>query len=390
MKQNKYDFLIVGAGFFGATMARMLSDKGYRVLIMEKNKYVGGLCADENIEGILVTKYGPHVISTNNIDVWKFLNKYGKMNSFSKSEVMKNKNILYHLPIDSLTFSQVYGTITIQESYKNIMNEVKNYNVKVAESLEDECIIKSGLTIYSNVLKNFYEKMFGKKCSQLAVSMPNMIPITYNYCPYTNTDLYAGVPINGFTNLVENIIGDDIPIMLGKDFLADIDGNSKYADLVIYTGPLDALCHYVYGSLNWCTASFSTMNESLRGNYIYGIPIININDLNNNTYRITEHKWFHPEKLNDTKYKSNNIVTYEEWKKWEPGDLTLYAIIDKKMTELVDKYVTFVNDKYPNIILGGKNALFANMTIGETVEEAIKLSSLVPNKSDIIDESINK
>lgn len=378
----KYDFIIVGAGIFGASCARLLTDKGYKCLIIEKRDHVGGLCYDQEIKSINVTMYGPHVLHTDNERIWDFLNKYGEINRYFHIENILKNDKIYRVPVDMLTINQLFGKTTAQGAYKCIINEIKNYNINSPENLEDECIIKFGTTIYGYLLKNLYEKKYGKKCSELAINMPFMIPTSIKHEPLFYVEKFQGYPKEGYTKLIENMIGNDIDIMLNTDFIKNIDKYTKLGQVVIYTGALDELCHYCYGALPWQSAKFSHTDETMRGNYIYGVSVTNIEDIKQDIFRITEHKWFTPERIDNKEYEESNIVTYEYAKKWEPGDETLYAIIDSDAAEKVKKYMDFVNENYPNVVLCGKNASFDNFTICESIQGAMAICDSIDKKSE--------
>ena len=382
---KKYDFLIVGAGICGASAARILTDKGYKCLIVEKAGEVGGLCHDREINKIIVSTYGPHIVHTNDKYVWDFLNRFSKFNEYKHCEVIMKNDKLYHLPIDMLTMNQVFNTVSAKESFNIIDKEIKNYNVLTTSNLEDSIILRCGTTIYGALLKGYYEKKFGTKCSELAMSVPQSFPVSYNYMPTMYTDKYQGYPVEGYKRLVENMIGDDIDIMLNKDFIKMFDKLYEVAEAIVYTGPVDELCHYAYGPLKWCTAEFTSSDESIRGNYIYGCPVINVSNMRgyDDTYRITEHKWFTPERIGDRTFDTHNIITYERYKKWEPGDLTLYAIIDSDQVELFNKYYKFVKERWPNIILCGKNGSFDNYDICETIQGVMESFYTIEDKDKL-------
>lgn len=382
----KYDFLIVGAGIFGSTCARLLTDKGYRCLIVERNSQVGGLCHDYESNGLLVTSFGPHVLHTDNDEVWKFLSKYAEMNDYVHTEMMMKDSFLFRLPVDMLTINTLFKHTTSQSAYKTILTEIKNYNVTKPKSLEDLCVMNCGTTIYTYLLKDYYEKKFGRKCSELALNMPFIFPISMKHESKFYPEKYQGYPKEGYVKMIENIIGDDIDVMLNVDFCKNIEKYISIANIVLYTGASDELCHYCFGALSWATASFVKSDETIRGNYIYGAPVINVENKNNDILRIVEHKWFTPERLvgeNSEVAQKANIITYEHAKKWEPGDPTLYALIDTDSAELQSKYANFVNEHYPNLILCGKNASFDNFTMCESVEGAMALCNAIKRKNEI-------
>lgn len=380
---KKYDFLIVGAGIFGATCARLLADKGYKCLIIERKGYVGGLCSDFEKNGVNVTRFGPHVFYTDNDEVWDFVNKYSKFNDYIHFETMLKDDKLFRVPIDMLTMNQIFGQTTSPLAFKSISNEVKNYNVSKATTLEDECILQSGLSIYGALLRTFYEKKFGRKCSELAPRMPFTLPISVKHETKMYDVKHQGYPVNGYTKMVENMIGDDIDIMLNKDFVKNIEKYSSLANIVIYTGAIDELCHYSFGPLAWHTAKFEQSDESMRGNYIYGVAVTNVADPNNELERIIEHKWFTPERKGDPNYEKTNIVTYEYTKRWEPGDENLYSLLSNESIELWEKYNDFAAQNFPNIVLCGKTASYDNFTMAESIEAAMAICENIISKDEI-------
>ena len=379
---KKYDFIIVGAGIFGATCARLLTDKGYNCLILEKNNHVGGLCYDLEVDGINVTMFGPHVLFTDDDNVWNFITKYTKVNNYLHTEVIMKNDMLFRVPIDMIALNQLFRKTTAQSAFQCINNEIKNYNVNNAENLEDICITKFGLTIYGYLLKNFYEKKFGHKCSELAIDMPFMIPMSMKHESRYYDTKYQGYPTTGYTKMIENIIGNDIDIMLNFDFIKNIDKFIKLDSIIIYTGALDELCRYSFGYLPWQSATFNQVNETMRGNYIYGCGVVNVENPKEDLLRITEHKWFTPERKDNQSYNKTNIITYEYGKKWEPGDPTCYAILNSESVSMVKKYMDFVNKTYPNVLLCGKNASFDNFTICESISGAMALCNGIQNKNE--------
>lgn len=377
---KKYDFIIVGAGIFGATCARLLTDKGYKCLVLEREKHVGGLCYDEDINGVNVTMYGPHVLHTNDDRVWEFISKYTKVNDYLHTEVIMKNDMLFRVPLDMMALNQLFRKTTSQAAFKHINNEIKNYNIKNAENLEDICITKFGLTVYGFLLKDLYEKRFGRKCSEMPIRSPFMLPTSMKHEAKYYDVKHQGYPTEGYTKMIENMIGNDIDIVLNFDFIANIAKFINSDSIIIYTGALDELGKYMFGALPWQSAEFNQTNESIRGNYIYGCSVMHVEDPKEDLLRITEHKWFTPERNGNAQYDNTNIVTYEYPKEWKPGDPTCYALLDTKAVELVDKYMDFVNKTYPKILLCGKNASFDNLTICESISAAMAICDAVPEK----------
>lgn len=372
MANKKYDILIVGAGLYGATCARLLTEKGYRCLIIEKNDYVGGMCATKKMYDIDVHIYGPHIFHTNDKEVWDFVNKYSKFNNYRHAETIISNGRLWPLPIDVKAYNMMFGSLTAINAYTEIMKEVKNYNVKKATSFEDSLVMQYGVSLYTEVFKPYYEKKFGESCGSLAPIMPDMVPSYYTLTNKLYDTEMQGIPVNGYSKLVENIIGDDIPIMLGKDFTKNFVKFYDIAEAIIYTGPVDRLCKYVHGALKWISLDVKTVDESMRGTHIYGNAVTKVADKSNPIVRMTEHKWFTPERKGNDEWAKKNIVSYEYKKDYKVDEDPFYSLNNLDSMDLYKKYVDFINEKWPNIILGGTKGLYVNMSMDETIKSAIE------------------
>ena len=377
----KYDIMIVGAGLYGAICARLLTDKGYRCLIVEKNSYVGGLCASRRQNGIDVHIHGPHVFHTKNKEVWEFVNKYAKFNAYKHVETMIANGKIWSLPIDTLAYNTMFGSIDAIHAYKDIKTEIDNYNVKQSTSFEDSLIMQYGTSIYVELFKNYYEKKFGKPCSELAPIMPDMQPSYFRLAKQMHENEFQGIPMDGYTAMVENIIGNDIPVLLNKDFVENIDKMYSLADTIIYTGPIDALGKYVYGPLDWACTEMKTIDESMRGTQIYGNAVTKIADKSNDLLRITEHKWFNPERMNDKEWKLHNIVTYETRKTWTVDDYPMYAIMSQESIERCKKYEKHIYSILSKVVMGGTKGMYVNMSMDETIQAAFDTCAKIKAKS---------
>ena len=368
---KRYDIVIVGAGLYGATCARLLTDKGYKCLIVEKNSYVGGMCATKRVHGIDVHLHGPHVFRTKDKEVWDFISKYCKMNSYKHSEIMLCNNRMFSLPIDIRAYNMLFGSINAMNAYKEVKSEIDNYNVAKASSLEDSLVMQYGTSIYSELMKPYYEKKFGRSCSELAVMVPDMQPSYFRLENNLYDTEWQGIPENGYTDMIEKIIGDDIPIVLNKDFVKNLDKMYDLGEVFIYTGPLDRLCKYVYGTLDWTSLEVKQIDESLRGTHIYGNAVTKVADKKNDLLRITEYKWFTPERESDAEWRNHNIVTYEYFKKYEVDTDPYYSINSIESMELYKKYLEYATNKWPNILMGGTKGLYINMSMDETIKSAM-------------------
>ena len=368
---KKYDILIVGAGLYGSVCARLLTEKGYRCIIVEKNDHVGGMCATKKMHGIDVHMHGPHIFHTNDKEVWEFVNKYAKFNNYRHAETIISNGRLWTLPIDVKAYNMMFGTLTALNAYAQVAKEVKNYNVKQASSFEDSLVMQYGISLYTEVFKPYYEKKFGESCGNLAPIMPDMQPSYYKLTNQMYETEMQGIPIEGYTKMVENIIGNDIPILLNKDFVNNFDKLYGLAEVIIYTGPVDRLCKYIHGPLKWISLDIQTIDESMRGTHIYGNAVTKVADKSNGVLRMTEHKWFTPERINDEGWAKKNIVSYEHSKEWKVDEDPFYSFNTKDSMDIYGKYLTFLNEKFPNIILGGTKGMYVNMRMDETIRAAI-------------------
>lgn len=366
----KYDFLIVGAGFFGATCARKFTDAGYKCLIIEKENFVGGLSATEKINDIMVHKFGSHHLHTNDKEVWDFLSKYGNIIPVNKYVKCLNGNRYYSFPPNMNLLAEVSGEKYPDNVRKYIENDRIKYGVEYRRNFEEDMIYKFGFTPYMLTMKGYYEKLFNCDAKDLSVAVGQDFDMTYMYDENFYHDKYVGIPSEGYTSMVESIIGDDIDILLGKDITAAKDKYMTLANVVICTCPIDKFANYVYGPLPWATLDFELKDYSkMTSNYL-GISNVIINDNKNLTIEMIEHKNLVP-----TKTSKTYITLVNQKKQWTPDDLCLYAINNDKSEELMYKYINFINENYPNVIFGGRQGLYRNISICETVRLALDFSN---------------
>ena len=374
----KYDFLIVGAGFFGATCARLLTDKGYNCLIVEQRSIVGGNCATKRVYDIDVHMYGPHVLHTDDKEVWDFLNKYGKIIPYKHEVVAYSEDKLYHLPINMNTFNDVFEIYFPQDAIAKIEEEINKFNVPQSTNLEEYAINSCGYTIYNQLIKGYSEKLWGTECKNINPIIFSNFPIRFIYDNSYFNDEYQGIPEDGYTKLIENIIGDDIDIMLNTNYLDNRDKLDKLASYVIFSGPIDKFCNYVYGPLKWRSIRFETVDESSKGNNIFGNSVINIPDKDNELLRITEHKWFTKDRVKTSEeFNKHTIVTYEYAEDWKPGLECLYPILDEKNEEILNKYIKFTEDNFPNFIFGGRQGIYKPISMCETIQLAMNIANVL-------------
>ena len=374
----KYDFLIVGAGLFGATCARLLTDKGYKCLIIEKRAIVGGNCATERKNDIDIHLYGPHVFHTDDEEVWNFVNKYSKFIDYKHEVLSYSDGKLYHLPINMNTFNEILGTNSPMEAVKKVNDEISRFNVEISTNLEELAINSCGFSVYNKLIKPYSEKLWGVECTKINPMTLAKFPIRFIYDNSYFNEKYQGIPEDGYTKLVENIIGEDIDILLKTDYLQGREKYDKLASYVIFCGPIDKFCNYIYGPLKWRSLRFEFSDESNRGNNIYGTPVINIPDSNDDMIRITEHKWFTKDRVNTSDdFNSHTYISYEYPENWTPEKECFYPINDGESENILDKYISFTKENFPNFVFGGRQGTYRALSMDETIRLALNLCNIL-------------
>jgi len=369
----KYDFLIIGAGFFGATCARLLTDKGYKCIIIEKESTVGGYCSDKIIDRIIVNNYSTHVIHTNNENVWNFLNKYSKIKEVDYQVKVLNNNTYYSLPINMNSYKETYNEIYPDQIQKHLEKDIKDYGCEYKRNLEELSIYKGGFKFYINCIKGYYEKLYHTECKNLTGACIREIRNDLSYNQNYFAEKYIGIPENGYTKLIENIIGDDIDIILNTDFLKNREKFSNISNFIISTIPIDKFCNYIYGALPWISVDFELKDFTKTSKNFLGIPTVKISDPNNGLLQIDEFKWLsNPD-------SDKNYIMYTYPSTWSPDKNCVYSENNERSEELLQKYISFISENFDNIIFGGKQGLFRNIFIDESIQLAF----------DMVDDLIN-
>lgn len=366
-KMAKYDFLIVGAGFFGATCARKLTDAGFKCLIVEKENTVGGLAATEEKDGIMIHKYGEHVLHTDDDVTWNFLSQYDTIINVNKYVKCFNGNKYYSFPLNMNLFNEVYGTIYPKDARELIKKDISEYGVEYKRNLEEEGIYKAGFKPYMLTMKGYYEKLFQEEAKNLSIAEIRDLNTQFNYSSGYYQEYYVGVPLNGYSTMIENIIGNDIDILLGKDYITLKDRFNKLADYVICTCPIDKFCSYIYGPLPWRTLKYELKDFTNEGENFLGIGTVRIVDPNNALIEMIEHKSIVPTEA------EKNYISYVTVDKWNADKIGMFAVNSEESEALLDKYIAFVNENFPNIIFGGRQGLYRNISICESVKLASDL-----------------
>ena len=362
MKQ--YDYLIVGSGLFAATCAHELFKRGYKVLVVEKRNNIAGNIYTEEVEGIQVHKYGPHIFHTSNKVVWDYLNQFAKFNDFINMPLAFYKGKYYNMPFNMNTFHQVFGVNTAEEARTRIENEIKAANIKEPKNLEEKAISMVGTTIYEMLIKGYTQKQWGKPCNELPPFIITRLPVRYEYNNNYFNDVYQGIPIGGFTKMIANML-EGIGVRLDIDYLEHKDELDQLANQIIYTGEIDKFFNYCYGALEWRSLRFE--EEVLDQPDYQGNAVINYTEYEIPYTRIAEHKYFDPSQ------KSNKTVITKEYSKtWSVGDEAYYPINDQKNSELYQKYKE-LSLQYPNIHFGGRLGTYSYYNMDVVIEKALEL-----------------
>lgn len=344
MGAQKYDFLIVGAGLFGSTFARVATDHGKKVLVIDKREHIAGNCYDKNIDGIHVGLYGPHYFHCPDESTWNFVNRFSKFNNVKANPKVNYKGSIYSFPINLMTFSQVWGVTTPAEAMARI--EQERVHIENPVNFEEFVISKVGRQIYEMFFEGYTTKQWGRHPSKLPASIAKRIPMRFtfdeNYFP--DSHVHQGIPIGGYTNMFKNML-DDIEVELGVDYFSNRKQLNRMANQVLYTGPLDALYRYKLGKLEYRSLRFET--ERVQGDF-QGNSVINYTDIDVPYTRITE--WKHKYRLDC----EHSYITREYPASYEETGEAYYPINDTANNDLHKKYQKMAEADM--LLTGGRNA----------------------------------
>ena len=340
----KYDYLIVGAGLFGAVFAQKAKEAGKKVLVIDKRSHIGGNIYTESIEGIEVHKYGAHIFHTNDKTVWQYVNKFAEFNRYTNSPMANYHGELYSLPFNMLTFNKMWGVITPNEAKAKIAEQREKSGIKEPKNLEEQAISLVGTDIYEKLVKGYTMKQWGRPCNELPAFIIKRLPVRFTYDNNYFNALYQGIPINGYTSMVEKML-DGIEVRLNTDYLAEREALNKLADKIVYTGTIDAYFNYCFGALNYRSIRFET--EILDTDNYQGNAVINFTDEETPYTRIIEHKHF----VFGTQEKT--VISKEYSQEWTPEAEPYYPINDEANNSLFQKYNELAK-KETNVIFGGR------------------------------------
>lgn len=346
----KYDYLIVGAGLFGAVFAHEAVKAGKTVLVVDKRPHIAGNVYTEDVEDIHVHKYGAHIFHTNNRTVWNYVNQFAEFNRFTNSPVANYHGELYSLPFNMYTFNKMWGVVTPDEAAAKIEEQRKTAGITNPQNLEEQAISLVGTDIYEKLIKGYTEKQWGRPCTELPAFIIKRLPVRLTFDNNYFNALYQGIPVGGYTNIVANML-KGIEVKLNCDYLESKEELDKLADKVVYTGPIDAYFNYNLGPLEYRSVRFET--EVLDKPNFQGNAAVNYTDRETPWTRIIEHKWFEFGKDANGNDLPKTVISREYSSEWKVGDEPYYPVNDEKNSKLYKEYKALADKEY-KVIFGGR------------------------------------
>ena len=345
-----YDYLIVGAGLYGAVFAHEAKKAGKSVLVIDKRPNIAGNVYTEKVEGINVHKYGAHIFHTNNKKVWNYITQFAEFNRFTNSPVANYHGELYSLPFNMYTFNKMWGVVTPEEAAAKIEEQRKAAGITEPKNLEEQAISLVGTDIYEKLIKGYTEKQWGRKCTELPAFIIKRLPFRFVYDNNYFNDRYQGIPIGGYTKIIEKML-DGIEVKTDTDYFEFIKENPDIAEKTLFTGMIDEYFGYKLGALEYRSVRFET--EVLDQPNFQGNAAVNYTDAETPWTRIIEHKWFEFGKDEEGNDLPKTVISREYSSEWKLGDEPYYPVNDEKNGKLYEEYKKLA-EKEENTIFGGR------------------------------------
>ena len=361
-----YNYLIVGSGLYGATIAQQAKKAGKSVLVIDKRPNVGGNIYTEKVEGINVHKYGAHIFHANNKEVWDYVTSFVDFNRFTNSPVANYKGELYSMPFNMYTFNKMWGVVTPEEAAAKIEEQKKEITGE-PKNLEEQAISLVGRDIYEKLVKGYTEKQWGRDCKDLPAFIIKRLPVRLTFDNNYFNALYQGIPVGGYTKLIEKML-EGIEVRLNVDYLENKEELDKLAEKVIYTGPIDAYFDYKLGTLEYRSVRFE--NEILDKPNFQGNAAVNYTDRETPWTRIIEHKWFEFGKDENGNDLPKTVISREYSSEWKLGDEPYYPVNDAKNSTLYEQYKALAEAE-DNVIFGGRLGEYKYYDMDKTIEVAL-------------------
>ena len=364
----RYDYLIVGAGLYGAVFAYEAAQHNKSVLVIDKRPNIAGNVYTEKIEGINVHKYGAHIFHTNNTEVWNYIQQFATFNRFTNSPVANYHGELYSLPFNMYTFNKMWGVVTPEEAAAKIEEQKREAGIAEPKNLEEQAISLVGTDIYEKLIKGYTEKQWGRPCTELPAFIIKRLPVRLTFDNNYFNALYQGIPVGGYTKMVENML-DGIEVQLNQDYFAQSEKWNAIADKVVYTGPIDVYFNYKLGTLEYRSVRFET--EVLDKPNFQGNVAVNYTDRETPWTRIIEHKWFEFGKDEEGNDLPKTVISREYSSEWKPGDEPYYPVNDEKNGKLYQEYRK-LGDAEEKVIFGGRLGEYKYYDMDQVIAAALQ------------------
>ena len=371
-----YNYIVVGSGLYGTTIAQQLRSHGKSVLVIDKRPVIGGNVYTEDIDGIHVHKYGAHIFHTNDHNVWNYVNRFAEFNRFTNSPVAYYKGEIYSLPFNMHTFNKMWGVITPEEASAKISEQRKEITGE-PKNLEEQAISLVGRDIYERLIKGYTEKQWGRPCDRLPAFIIRRLPVRFTFDNNYFDALYQGIPVGGYTSMVERML-DGIEVRLNTNYLADKEYWDNQSEKVIYTGPIDAYFNYALGNLEYRSVRFET--ELLDIPNYQGNAVVNYTDAETPWTRIIEHKWFEFGKDINGNDLQKTVISREYSSEWKPGDEPYYPVNDLKNSSLYAQYKNLA-EKEAKVVFGGRLGEYMYYDMDQIIAMALKKADELLNNA---------
>lgn len=361
-----FDYLVVGSGLFGAVFAHEAAKVGKKVKVIEKRDHIGGNIYTKEVEGIQVHQYGAHIFHTSDKQLWEYVNQFAEFNRYTNSPVANYKGEIYNLPFNMNTFNKLWGVVTPEEAKAKIEEQRAFLNGKRPENLEEQAISLVGVDIYEKLIKDYTEKQWGKKTTELPAFIIRRLPVRYTYDNNYFNDTYQGIPIGGYTQIVEKMLDHpNITVETNVDFFDNKETYLNEYPKIIFTGMIDEFFDYQLGELEYRSLRFET--EVLDVENYQGNAVVNYTDAETPYTRIIEHKHF------EFGTQDKTVITKEYSKTWEKGDEPYYPVNNTQNNQLYSDYKKLA-ENYPNVIFGGRLGHYRYYDMHQVIAAALQVT----------------
>ena len=367
----RYDYLVVGAGLFGAAFAERAKAAGKSVLVVERRSHVGGNAYTERVDGIDVHRYGAHIFHTNEKRVWDYVRRFADFNRFTNTPVANYRGEIYPLPFSMYTFNRMWGVRTPEEARAELARQTEAAGKSEPRNLEEQALRLVGRDIYEKLVRGYTEKQWGRPCSELSASIIRRLPVRFTYDTNYFDARWQGIPGCGYTRMVSRML-EGVPVRLGADYLKDRAELHALAPRVLYTGPLDAFYGYRLGALAYRSVRFET--ERLETPNFQGNAVVNYTDRETPFTRIIEHKWFTFGRDEAGRELPHTVISREYSAEWKPGDEPYYPVNDEKNGALAEAYRALAA-REPNVLFGGRLAEYRYYDMDRVLSGALDLAA---------------